>query len=216
MKDLVIYGAGGFGKEIACLIVNHMPPEFHEHFRFIGFVDDGLPVGLPVKYGSVLGGSSFINSFNAPLAVVFSIAQPEILLKAKNKITNNNIEYPNIIAPGTVFYDEPSFKLGMGNVIFNGCRFSCDVILGNFNLFNGFVALGHDVTIGSFNIFGPSTRISGNVNVGSQNFFGVNSIVLQGISVADNIRLGVSSVLMKDAKKSNTLYFGNPARKIIE
>ncbi len=216
LKDLVIYGAGGFGKEIACLIVNHMPATFHEEYRFIGFIDDGLERDTPIKYGSVLGGSDFINTHNSPLAVVFSIAHPEILNTAKKKITKIDIEYPNIIAPNTVFYDEPSFKIGMGNVVFNGCRFSCDIHLGDFNLFNGFVALGHDVTIGDYNVFGPSSRISGNVHMGSRNFFGVNSIVLQGISMGNNIRLGASSVLMKNAMESNSLYFGNPARKIVD
>lgn len=214
--DLVIYGAGGFGKEIACLLHHQMPDSFRETYRFIGFVDDGKPIDTPIKYGNILGGVSFINEFKGELAVVFSIAQPEVLKGALDKIIKKDIIYPNVISPGVVIYDQISLEMGKGNVIVNGCRISCDVTLGDFNLFNGFVAIGHDVVIGDRNIFGPSSRISGDVNIGNGNFFGLNSAVLQGLIIGDEIRLGAGSILMKNARYPKTLYFGNPARKITD
>lgn len=215
MIDLVIYGAGGFGKEIACLIDHMMPDTFINQYRFIGFVDDGKPIGTEIKYGKVLGDVSFINEFEGPLAVVFSIANPQILKGALAKITNSDVLYPNVIAPGVTFYDINSCKLGKGNVIFHGCRISCDVQLGDFNLFNGFAAIGHDVQIGNFNILGPSARISGDVQIGSGNFIGLNAAVLQGIQMGNDIRLGAGSILIKNALADGCLYFGNPARKVI-
>ena len=40
MKDIVIYGAGGFGREIACLLnlINEKTPEWN----IIGFLDDKI------------------------------------------------------------------------------------------------------------------------------------------------------------------------------
>jgi sugar O-acyltransferase (sialic acid O-acetyltransferase NeuD family) len=214
--DLVIYGAGGFGKEIACLINHQMSDDFRNKYNFIGFIDDGKPPGTPIKYGDILGDVSFINEYEGALAVVFSIAQPRILHSAIQKITNKNIEYPNVISPGVLFYDPDSVVMGKGNVLINGCRISCDVNTGDFNLFNGFVAIGHDVTIGDCNSFGPSSRISGDVKIGNNNFFGLNSAVLQGIKIGNEIRLGAGSILMKDADLADVLYFGNPARKVID
>ncbi len=213
MKPIIIYGAGGFGKEIACLIneINEIEPKW----EIQGFLDDGLPVGTEIKYGKVLGGIDFINQYETEIAVVFSIANALILEKVVSKITNTKVYFPNIISPGVKFYDSPSFNIGRGNVISNGCRFSCDVLVGDFNLFNGFVAVGHDVTLGNFNIFSPSSRLSGGVQVGHKNFFGVNSIVLQGITIGNETKIGVMSVLMKDTK-DGYLYFGNPARKLTE
>lgn len=213
MKPILIYGAGGFGKEIACLI-NEIN-EIDNQWDILGYLDDGVEVGTEIKYGRVIGGIDFLNSYDSEIAVVFSIANSTILEKVVHKITNPKIYFPNIISPGVKFYDSPSFEIGHGNVIVNGCRFSCDVKIGNFNLFNGFVALGHDVSVGDFNVFSPSSRISGNVIVGSQNFFGVNSIVLQGIRIGSNTKVGVMSVIMKDTK-DGYLYFGNPARKLTE
>jgi sugar O-acyltransferase (sialic acid O-acetyltransferase NeuD family) len=213
MKPILIYGAGGFGKEIALLIneINEVSPTW----ELKGFIDDGLPLGTYIKYGSVLGGIDFLNAYQNEVAVVFSIANPFILKAVVEKITNSNIYFPNIISPGVKFYEIESVKMGQGNVLINGCRLSCDIELGDFNLFNGFVAIGHDVKVGSYNIFSPSTRLSGSVTLHDQNFFGVNSIVLQGVNIGSNTKVGVMSVIMKDTK-DGYLYFGNPARKVLE
>ena len=168
MKPILIYGAGGFGKEIACLI-NEIN-EIENKWNILGYLDDGVPDGTEIKYGKVLGGIDYLNQYDSEVAVVFSIANSMILEKVVHKITNQNVYFPNIISPGVKFYDSPSFEIGYGNVIVNGCRFSIDVKIGNFNLFNGFVAIGHDISIGDFNIFSPSSRLSGNVTVGNQNF----------------------------------------------
>ena len=216
MIDLVIYGAGGFGKEIACLIHLQSDNAFNSKYNFIGFIDDGVEVGTEIKYGNVLGGVDFINESSEPIAVIFSIANPSILKNAFQKINQPKVQYPNFVDPNVHFYDEHSLKMGKGNVLFNGCRFSVDVKIGDFNLFNGYVALGHDVSIGDFNVFSPSSRISGNVNIGDENFFGLNAAVLQGKRIDNRVRLGAGSILMNNATKEGALYFGNPARRIKE
>jgi len=191
--DLVIYGAGGFGKEIACLIraIN----KDSNHWNLIGFIDDGIQPGEKNRYGTVLGGLSFLNEYSQKLAVVFSIASPSILQSLVSSITNPLVTFPNIIAPNVnIFYAE-SFSLGKGNVFFFGCRISCDV------------------TMGSYNVLGPSTRVSGNTIIGDSNLFGVQSIVLQGLKIGDHTRIGPNSVIIRDTK-NNSLYYGNPAKRV--
>ena len=61
MKKVAIYGAGGFGREVACLInkINEKSLEWD----FIGFFDDGKEKGAKNEYGEVLGGLLELNSF---------------------------------------------------------------------------------------------------------------------------------------------------------
>lgn len=213
LKDIVIYGAGGFGKEIACLIKSINKEK--ATWNLIGFIDDTLEKGFKNQYGSVLGGLNYLNSYqdSKELAVVISIASPKTIRKLVKEIKNQKIYFPNLVAPNTKFFDAKAFQMGQGNVIFFGCRFSCDVVVGNFNLFNGQVALGHDVEVGDCNVFGPSTRISGNTKVGDTNFFGLQAIILQGLEIGSNTRIGVNSVVMKNTE-NGFLYFGNPAKRI--
>jgi len=211
MQDIVIYGTGGFGREIACLLnaINQPIPQWN----LLGFIDDGVPVGTTNRYGKVLGDLAFLNDYTEKLAVVISVANPSILQKLAVTITNTNIYFPNIIAPNVNIFDCESFIIGKGNLIFFGCRVSCDVSIGDFNLLNGAVSLGHDVKLGNYNVLGPSTRISGDTQIGNQNFFGVQAIVLQGLKIGNETRIGVNSVIMRNTKDSS-LYHGNPAKRI--
>ena len=211
LKDIAIYGAGGFGREIACLLmqINAIKPTWN----LIGFFDDGLKTGVKNQYGKVLGNMNKLNSWNKSLSVVLAMATPAYLKELSQKIINPLIEFPNIIAPNVNIFDKDAFEIGKGNLIFFGCRMSSDVRIGDFNIFNGAVSLGHDVSLGSYNLLQPSTRISGDCTVGNMNFFGVQSIVLQGKKIGSNTRIGTMSVIMRNTK-DNSLYFGNPAKKI--
>lgn len=214
MKDIAIFGAGGFGREIACLInkINEEKPTWN----FIGFFDDNtdLKGRMISHFGVCLGGINELNGYNKELALTIPIGNPETVKKIYSKIDNVNIYYPNLIRPDFRIADVDSFNIGKGNIIQSCCSVSCDVSIGDFNVFNGSVVLGHDVKIGSFNSFMPAVRVSGEVIIGEENFFGVASIVLQQIKIGNNVRLGAGSVLMT-RPKDGTLYMGNPAKKTV-
>jgi sugar O-acyltransferase (sialic acid O-acetyltransferase NeuD family) len=210
-NDIAIYGAGGFGREIACLInqINEIKPLWN----LVGFFDDGINI-KDNRYGKIIGDMKILNEWKTPLSVVLAIANPSNLEHLALNITNPLIEFPNIIAPNVNIFDKDAFSIGKGNLIFFGCRLSSDVCIGDFNLFNGAVSLGHDVKLGNYNVLQPSTRISGDCRVGDKNFFGVQSIVLQGVKIGNNTRVGTLSVVMRNTK-DDSLFFGNPAKRII-
>ena len=213
MRDIAIYGFGGFGREVACLIkqMNQIKPELN----LIGFFDDGVAAGKQNRYGKVLGNIHDLNEYKKQLNIILAIANPDHLKNISNNIKNPLIAFPNIIAPNTNIFDPEAFSIGRGNLIFLGCRLSCDVSIGNFNIFNGAVSLGHDVSLGSYNVLGPSVRISGDCSVGDNNFFGVNSVVLQGHKIGNNTRIGAGSMVIKNTR-DDFLYLGNPAKRIIQ
>lgn len=212
MKDIVIYGAGGFGREVACLIKDINKPELL--WNLLGFVDDGMPIGTSNHYGKVIGDATFLNAYTKPLNVIIAIASPILRLKISTSINNDLIEWPNLVAPDVRFIDKDFFRIGKGNLIFYSCRMSCDVSVGDFNLMNSLVSLGHDVTIGNCNVLMPNTRISGESVIGNTNFFGANSIMIQGLKVGDNTRVGVGAVVMRNTK-DGYLYHGNPAKIVV-
>ena len=212
MKDIAIYGAGGFGKEVACLIkrINEKEPMWN----LIGFFDDNPDKkGKTVShFAPCLGGIDQLNAYPRELAVVMAMGNSHIAQKVVGKIHNGNISFPNLVDISFFLADPETFIIGKGNIIMGPGAATCDVSIGDFNVLNGSVVLGHDVSIGSFNTLMPAVRISGEVSVGEGNFFGVGSIVLQQLKVGDNVRLGAGSVLMTKPKNGN-LYIGVPAKK---
>ena len=212
MKDIAIYGAGGFGREVACLIkrINNE----HPTWNLIGFFDDGKVIGETNEYGKVLGGINELNAWNKEIAIVMSIGSPTTLKKIVDNITNSNVTYPNIIAPDVIFLDKENMSIGKGNLICTGCLISCNTRIGNFNCLNDFVSIGHDTVIGDYNAFMTASRISGIVTIGQFNYFGVNCCVLQGLKIGNNVTIGAGSALMRRTKDGYT-FVGVPASPLI-
>ena len=211
MKDIIIYGFGGFGHEVACLIehINRQKPTWN----VIGYADDGIAVGTECKYGKVLGNIDFVNAYPTEVDVVIAIGSSKIQAILSQKIVNPNVSFPNVIAPNVFFFDEESVTMGKGNIITFGCRMSCNVHIGDFNVLNGNVSFGHDVEVGSYNVMFPETRISGQTKIGDRNFFGARTFVAQGLKIGNDTRIAAGSIVLRNTK-GGYLYMGNPAKKI--
>lgn len=213
MKDIAIYGAGGFGREVASLIkrINRI----ENQWNFVGFFDDDFknkPKGSSNEYGSLLGGIDDLNTYPSNLSLILAFGNPKILYRAYSNINNPLIDFPNIVAPEAYVLDWDNFLMGKGNIICSFASMSCNVRLGNFNVFNNRVSLGHDAKVGDFNSFMTAVRISGDSQIGSLNFFGVSSVVLQGVKIGTGTTIGANSVIMRKTK-DNSVYVGNPAKK---
>lgn len=212
MRDIAIYGAGGFGKEVACLIsrINEKEPTWN----LVGFFDDAPEKKgeMVSHFGPCLGGIDDLNAYPCEIAIVMAMGNSHMVKKIVPKITNEKVWFPNLIHPNFTISDPKTFVLGKGNIIQGACTATCDVVVGDFNVLNGSICLGHDVKMGSYNTLMPAVRISGEVKIGNGNFFGVGSIVLQQLKIGDDVRLGAGSVLMTKPKNGN-LYIGVPAKK---
>jgi sugar O-acyltransferase (sialic acid O-acetyltransferase NeuD family) len=211
MQKIAIYGAGGFGKEVACILnkINEKKPTWD----LIGFIDDGIEIGSKIShFGEILGGIDYLNNLQEEISIVFAIGVPRIIKIIVEKINNPLVQFPNIIHPDVFIADEKSLIMGKGNVIVRACSFSCDVKLGDFNQLNSISSLAHDVEVGSFNVFMPLSRISGGAKIGDLNLFGIGSVILQNIKIGNNTRISAGSYLMRNTK-DGFLYAGNPAQK---
>ena len=211
-KKIAIYGAGGFGREMAGAI-NRINLAGKDQWEIVGFYDDNKPIGTEVShYGKVLGGINELNAVTEPQALTIAVGNPSSRKRIFESITNQNISFPNIIAPSFKVLDPETFKIGFGNIIQDNCSATCDVTIGNFNVLNGSDILGHDDAIGNFNVLMPGVHLSGEVSIGDCNLLGVDSVVLQQIKIGNNITLGAGSVLMTKPK-DNCTYIGVPAKK---
>ena len=211
MDRIAIFGAGGFGREVACLLrkINEVKPTWN----FVGFFDDGLEKGATVDDGTVLGGIDELNAVDHPLSVVVAIGSPKSIKNVVEQIHNPHIQFPNIISPDAKWLDAKRVKMGKGNVVAMGNYFSCNVQIGDFNMLVGFTTIGHDSTLGNFNCLMPGVRVSGNVTIGNNNIMGTGAIVLQGIAIGDEVTIGAGFTLMINAKDGHT-YLGCPAKKV--
>ena len=77
MKDIAIFGVGGFGREVLTLIqdINKVEPIWN----VIGFFDDGKEIGAQCHGYKVLGGSKELREWKSDLSVVIAMVGCTIL-----------------------------------------------------------------------------------------------------------------------------------------
>lgn len=210
MKELAIYCAGGFGREIYCMIFNRIK---NPEWKFIGFFDDGVEKGNQLQYGPCLGGMNDLNNWSKPLDLVIANGNPKMLKHISEGINNPNVNFPNITDCDTIFLDKETVHIGKGNIIGYSSFISCNVVIGDFNVFNGRFSIGHEAKIGNYNVFMPDVKISGAVDINNGCLFGAGSFVIQGLKIKDYVKLSPGSVLLTKPKEGKT-YIGNPAELI--
>ncbi|MBD5356164.1 MAG: acetyltransferase [Bacteroides sp.] len=211
MRDIAIYGAGGFGREVACMI-NKINNTAQPIWKLIGFFDDGKEPDAAVShFGKVLGGLETLNNWSSPLCVALCFGNPNTVRNVRDRLTNPNLEFPNLIDPSFSIADPETFSIGLGNIIKGDCHVTTNVKIGNFNLLNGYVAIGHDVSIGDFNAIMPGARISGEVKIGNQNLLGADCFIKQLIKIGSHVTISPLSALLTKPKDGMT-YIGNPAK----
>ena len=214
MRDIAIYGAGGFGKEVACLVDRINNANGKPLWNLVGFFDDGKENGSKIShYGSVLGGIDDLNHWATPIDIVIAVGSPLLIQEIFEKIVNSFVSFPSLIDSSFDLVDQETTQIGKGNIIIGPGSLSCDVTIGDFNVLNGGVVVGHETTIGNFNVFMPGVRVSGQAVIGNNNLFGAESFVLQQLHVGDNVTLAPLSALMTKPH-DNTTYLGVPAKKI--
>lgn len=212
MKDIAIFGAGGFGGEVACLIqqINNYFDSSELQWNLVGYFADEATIGEKNEYGILLGGRKELNEWDKPLGLVIAIGNPKAVKSITESIINPNVYFPNLVAPDVTFYDLEKVHIGKGNIICSHCLISYNVTIGNFNIFNDYITIGHDVVIGNYNVLMPAVRVSGNVRMGDCNFCGVDSVILQGIKIGNDTKIGANSLIFQKTKDGHT-YIGNPA-----
>ena len=212
MKDIAIYGAGGLGREIASDLDKFFPED--ELRRLIGFFDDGKSIGEQIShFGKCLGGINELNTWSTPIEVALCFGDSNTSRIVFGKIANDNVAFPNLIHRDFNILDKDTFRIGKGNIITGGCCVTTNIAIGDFNLLNGSVVFGHDVDVGSYNTFMPGCRISGEVTIGDCCLFGSMSFVKQCLKIGDGVRLSPLSPLLT-GPKDNSLYIGNPAKRL--
>jgi sugar O-acyltransferase (sialic acid O-acetyltransferase NeuD family) len=209
MTDLVIYGAGGLGRELLCLI-GDANIEARE-WNFLGFIDDRQRAGTTGQV-SVLGDFSWLSSRTKPVAVVPGMASPPAKHEIFERLRGNpHVLFPTFRHPTALV--APNAILEEGVVVSAFCVIAPGVRVGRGTFLNWYSSAGHDSVLGNFCSVMPNVSISGGVTVGDRTLIGVGAKILQGLSVGSDTTIGIGSVVLNDVPDRCTV-IGYPARVV--
>ena len=209
MKDIVIVGAGGFGREVEWLIerINNIKPEWN----ILGFADDNIEKGNLVGHSKIIYNINDLTNIDKKLNVVIAVGNAKTRKLLFDKLKNNlNISFPNLVDPSVILGD---IDIGKGNIICAGTIITVNVKIKDFTIINLDCTIGHDNIINDFVTIYPSVNVSGNVEIGECTEIGTGTQIIQGKNICNNCIIGAGAVVVKNIIKAGT-YIGVPAKKL--
>ena len=211
MKDIAIFGVGGFGREVLALIkdINKVEPTWN----IVGFFDDGYEEGLMINGYPTLGKTEDLNEWKTPISLAVSIGSPAIKKKILDKITNPLVDYPTLIHPSVWIGDKEYVEIGKGCVICAGVMITTNVIIKDFVILNLQCTVGHDTVIKDYAAFMPTVNISGEVTIGEGVYVGTGAKIINQLEIGKNTIVGAGAVVAKTLPADCTAV-GVPAKPI--
>lgn len=194
MKDIVIIGAGGIGREVAYFIeeINEISPTWN----IIGFIDENIEIHNKELNGyKVLGGLNALTELNVKPYVVVAIANCTVKKKIVERL-EGKFDFATIIYP-TVKVSK-YIEIGKGSIIYPGVILTVNTKIGNHVLLSGNCGIGHDTVIGDYSSVLWGSNFSGYDNVGESCFIGVGTKVIQGINISDGNRISAGMTVTED------------------
>lgn len=210
MKDIVIIGAGGFGREIKTLIddINRKESTYH----FLGFYDNGIAKGTMVNGYPVLGPVEDLNHIKSSMAVALAIGAPKTKENVFKTLTNPNLIFPALIHPSAIIGSD-DINIDEGTIICAGCILTCNIDISKFVILNLMCTVGHDTVIQEYCSIMPSVNISGEVKIEKSVYIGTGVKIINQLEIGSNTIVGAGAVVSKSLP-ANCTAVGIPAKPI--
>lgn len=208
MKDIIIVGASGYGREVLRIIenINEVTPTW----RVMGFLDDNPNAldGVECEYKIICSIKEWQPQPDQWLAC--ALAFPAVKKKVVESLKERGAQFAVIIHPNAVI--NPRSIIGEGTIITNNCTLSDNARVGCFcTILSSGVA--HDARVGDYSTLSGRCMLNGHVEVGSMVYMGCGVLVAPSIKIGDGATVGIGSVVISKVK-AGTKVFGNPAKKM--
>ncbi len=186
-----IYGAGGFGREIAPFV--KLDPITMREVRLITdktfgrFVSDG------------------------GTEIVIAIADSRARERLTVKCLAAGLFPTTVISPYAVRYD--NVEIGRGSIICSFAHLTSDIRIGKSFHANIYSYVAHDCVIGDYVTFAPKVACNGNVTIGDHAYIGTGAVLKPGITIGEGAIIGMGAVVTKNVPAGET-WVGNPAQRL--
>ena len=210
MKNLIIIGAGGFGREMFGAAREAIG--YGERFRIKGFLD-----GNPAALDGFSGYPAIIGSPEA-----YEIGPDDVFITALGGTAARRRCAGFVEARGGEFISVihrtaslgPNVSVGAGSFIAHNVVLTADVKVGRHAcVFHGSV-IGHDATLDDYSHVYSLVSIGGGVHIGEGALVFPGAKVVPRVDVGAGSTVGIGSAVIKDVAPGITV-FGVPAERLL-
>ena len=210
IKKLGIFGTSGFSREVADIAVEL-------GYSVIFIAQDEMELKAWTFPDEIILESDVLKQVDITFAI--GIGDNAVREKVAQRF-DDKLSFVNLIHPSASFGrgQLQIIEAKKGVVVCSGVRFTNNILVGNFTIFNLNATLGHDVIVEDYVNVAPGANISGNVHLGVRSWVGSGAVINQGtmggkIIIGEDTVIGSGSMVTKHCNPKS-IYFGIPARKI--
>lgn len=206
-ERLLIFGAGGFGREVAWLARQCWGSKIDVSFivdnpKYLVNEVNGNPVRLLDDC-----------ALTPHMRYVVAIGDPGQRRRAVAACESHGLSATTLMHPRVEASN--SISLGSGSLICAGSILTVDIDIGLHVHINLDCTIGHDVGIGSFSTLSPGVHVSGNVQIGDGVFIGTGANIINGypdapLIIANGAVIAAGSCVTKPVEP-NAMVAGVPA-----
>jgi sugar O-acyltransferase (sialic acid O-acetyltransferase NeuD family) len=214
-KNIAIYGAGGFGREVAWLV--DTIASSGKEIKVVCFIDDNPKItGVIINNIEVMSFDLAVKKY-PHCSVVSGIGVPKLRERTMTKASGTSLHTTiSLIHPATEMSKWVTF--GEGAVICAGNILTTNVILGKYVQINLDCTIGHDVMMDDYATLAPGVHISECVTIGKRAYIGTGAVVINGtqevpIVIGDDAVVGAGACVTRSIPPGET-WVGVPAKSI--
>lgn len=204
-RDILVYGAGGAGREFADAFSNSYL------WKVAGFVDDTKEPGEVINGITVFGGRDYLWNYKGDVAMCV-VEDPKTKRLLVHQIKENcpDVSFPVVLNENSRI--SPYVEWGEGCIVslpFN--HITVNLKVGKFVWINSGNLIGHDVQIGEYSTLFSGINVGGYAHIGTDCVIGSGAIIKPGVTIGDGAIVGAGAVVVKDVP-SGVVVMGNPAK----
>jgi sugar O-acyltransferase (sialic acid O-acetyltransferase NeuD family) len=209
LETVYIFGTGGFARETQDIA------------RVLGL--EGIFIASSETERDAWRGPEAVileDQIDAKADAAFAIGIGDNAVRAKIAARySDRLHFVNLIHPSATFGKDQldAIERHRGVIVCAGVRFTNNIEVGDFTIFNLNATIGHDVIVEDFVNIAPGANVSGCVHLCERVWIGTNAAINQGsasqrLLVGSGTVIGSGSVVVRDCEP-NSIYVGIPAKK---
>lgn len=208
MYNIIIVGAGGFGREVYLWTKDSFPDD---QYKIKGFLDDNPRILN--NYNMDIGIIGDLDGYEIEKQdrFVFAIGDIDVKKRLVTRVKKKGAKFLTLIHPTAIVAN--TAKIGQGVIICPFVIVTDHAQLGDFVMMNIYSSCGHDVKVGNYSILSPYATLNGFVILEDEVFLGTHTTVIPGKRVGYKSKISANSVVMRNISP-NKIVFGVPGKAI--
>jgi len=205
--DIVIVGAGGFGREVLQYVVDAYGRD--DRVTIKGFLDDAPPDLSVFDLACPVVGDTATYRPGANDRFVIAIGEPSVRARMAESLGARGARFLTVVHP--LAYVSDAAAIGDGCIVAPFATIGAHARLGDHSVLTFYASIGHDATVGRFCALSPHSVTNGGSSIGDRAFLGAHAVVNPMQSVGDDAKVAAGAVVYRPVPP-DSLAAGNPAK----